>query len=144
MPGYGSPKKEKKKESFTGEVTIADVIESSPVHTIMLKLLKQYRLLKALRSSDKLTVFAPTNDAFRKVLPSLKNLSKSEVKNILLGHVLQYSTSPPPAYKKMKSFKTLASDGRKLNASAVLGNMKKSKALKLSNGTLYILDKVLI
>lgn len=140
MPSYGNSKK----ESFTGEPTIADIILNSPVHTILAKLLKKHRLMKALRSSDKLTVFAPTNDAFRNAKNVVSKLGTTEVKNLLLGHVLQYSTSPPPSFKKMKTFQTLASDGRKLNAKAVLPSMKKQNALKLSNGTLYIINKVLI
>ena len=142
MPGYNpSPKK---KESFTGELSIADIIESSPVHTLLAKYLKQFKLMKALRSSDKLTVFAPTNDAFRKISADLKKLPKKEIKNILLSHVMQYSSSPPPGYKQMKTFKTLASDGRKLNATSVLPLMKKNNSLKMSNGILYIINKVLI
>ena len=73
--------------------------------------------MKILRNGDNLTVFAPTNDTFRRFERIRKKWTKEEIKNILLGHVLQYSASPPPAYKKMKTFKTLASDGRKINAS---------------------------
>ena len=107
-------------------------------------MLKKHKLINALRSSDKLTVFAPTNDAFRRFQLIRKKWTASDIQNILLGHILQYSASPPPGYKTMKKFRTLASDGRKLNASLVLPSMKKSKALKLSNGTMYILDKVII
>jgi uncharacterized surface protein with fasciclin (FAS1) repeats len=144
MPAfYGKSKS--KTEKFTAEkISIADVILSSPVHTILAKLLKKVKLLKALKSSDKITVFAPTNDAFRNLKVSLGSLSKNEIKNILLSHVLQYSKSPPPNFKKMKTFKTLAPDGRKLDASRVLPSMKVSNALKLSNGTLYVINKVLI
>jgi uncharacterized surface protein with fasciclin (FAS1) repeats len=143
MPGYGTSNS--KTEKFTGEkISIADVILSSPVHTILAKLLKKFKLINALKSSDKITVFAPTNDAFRNLKVSLSSLSTNEIKNILLTHVLQYSKSPPPNFKKMKTFKTLAPDGRKLQASRVLPNMKVSNALKLSNGTLYVINKVLI
>jgi len=43
MPGYTN--KKDKKESFSGEPSIADVISSSPVHTILAKMLKKHKLI---------------------------------------------------------------------------------------------------
>ena len=88
-----------------------------------------------LKASDKITVFAPTD----KALKGAENMPVADLKTILLGHVLQYSTSPPPNHKNMKSFKTLA--GTRIDATNVRRFM--NKGIKTTNGTLYITDAII-
>ena len=136
MPlGYGK-KKKKSTEAFENlKPSIIDVIKSSEQHTILHTLLKMTKLNDVLRASDKITVFAPSD----KALKGVEKMPVADLKTIILGHVLQYSSSPPPNYKKMKSFKTLA--GTRVDAEKVHRFME--KGFKTTNGTLYITDAII-
>ena len=125
------------------QMNIAELIAYSPVHTKFTKLLKKYKMLSKLKKLSYITVFAPTNDAFRNIKDTLTSLSDTQIKGLLLSHILQYSKSPPPGFKKMKSFKTLSDITPKIDAKTIVPIMKKSNGLKVNNGTLYIINKVL-
>ena len=136
MPlGYGKKKKKMSTEAFHSKPSIVDVIKSSEQHTILHSLLKKTKLNDVLKASDKITVFAPTD----KALKGAENMPVADLKTILLGHVLQYSTSPPPNHKNMKSFKSLS--GTRIDATKVRRFM--NKGIKTTNGTLYITDAII-
>ena len=129
--------------SSSEQMNIAELIAYSPVHTTLIKLLKKYKLLSKLKNLSYLTVFAPTNDAFRSIKDTLSKMKDKEVKELLLSHILQYSKSPPPGFQKMKSFKTLSVMTPKIDAKTIVPILKKSNGLKVNNGTLYVISKVL-
>ena len=143
MPGYFSIKpkpkprhakpKPKPKPRKDLVPTVGELINASGRHTVMVSLLKKAKLLNALHTSDNITVFAPTDEAFAKA-PYPENL-----KNTLLKHVLQYSKAPPPKYQSMKSFSTLS--GERIPASKVQRFMK--NPLRGSNGVVFITSVVL-
>ena len=129
MPGYEEKSPSKTKSKSRNLVpSVGELISASPEHTILASLLKKAKLLHALNTSDNITVFAPTDEAFSKISYP-ENLKKT-----LLRHVLQYSKAPPPNYKNMKSFSTLS--GERIPASKVHKFMK--NPLRGSNGVVYV------
>ena len=130
MPGYDP---QKPQETFVGGravlPSVVEVISSSKRHTKLFELLQKAKLVNALNGADNITVFAPTNAALR----SLSASSPAELKQMLLGHVLQYSRSPPPNHASMQTFRTLA--GTKIPASKVRQFMK--NGTKTRNGVLF-------
>lgn len=137
MPGYSKKRTETFAIKKSELPSVVDVIQSSENHKTLAKLLKDAKLVNALKAADTITVFAPIDAAFKGI-----SVPEDQLKQILLFHVLQYSSAPPPNVKSMKSFKTLHKSAR-LQASAVSSYIK-SKPVKASNGVLYVTDKVLI
>ncbi|MGH8273951.1 MAG: fasciclin domain-containing protein [Gammaproteobacteria bacterium] len=102
---------------------------NSKDHTVLVKLVKEAGLVKALEGSGPFTVFAPTNEAFMelpsstvKALQEPKN--KSELKNILLYHVV----------KGRYDFDKLASMIRKGGGKAMLKTLNGHDLTVMMNG----------
>ena len=93
MPGY-SVKKASVKEN--NKEDIMKIIEKEYVK--FGKAIKKHRMKSMIEGSDKLTVFAITDNGIGE-----KELSKEEI----MDHILQYSSTPPPNYMNMKTYKTL-------------------------------------
>lgn len=124
MPGYtDKPKKERFDQP---KPNVEQILKATGKHDILLKLLKEAKLLNALKAGDKMTIFAPTDSAFSKIK------TEDSIKDVLLKHVLQYSSSPPPNWRKMKTFKTLSNV--KINADKVKQYME-NKGIKAINGS---------
>jgi uncharacterized surface protein with fasciclin (FAS1) repeats len=91
-------------------------------------------------------VFAPTDDAFKKIESKLKDLKADEVKSILLSHVVVGK-----AVKAADVIKEL--DGKEVNGYMVKVKGEKvtianatviTPDVKASNGVIHVIDEVLI
>lgn len=121
---YGTKTEKKKKvEKFTDKPNAIEYLESTGKHKKLLNLLEKEKLTNSLKSGTKMTIFAPTDNA-------LSNVKIADKKTFLLQHVLQYSQSPPPNYKKMKTYKTLS--GEKVNSEKLIPQIE--KGVKTSSG----------
>lgn len=135
MPGYDEPKPTKTRTQPMLPSMI-DVIATSKSHSLLYELIKKAGLVSAIKGADHLTFFAPTNPALR----SIASLPKSSIKPTLLSHLLQYSSSPPPNHKDMKSFKSLS--GSRIDASRVRKFMK--SGIKTRNGIIFSTNTLII
>ena len=114
---------------------IIDIAKNDGRFTTLVEALNKANLVTTLEGKGPFTVFAPTDDAFKK-LPAgtLENLLKPEnkdaLKDILLYHVTKDNLS---------SAKILKSDGRKLT----LLNGKTAN-ITLKNGDIFINDAKII
>lgn len=95
--------KKKKVEKFSDKQDVIEFLESTGKHKKLLKMLERNNLINALKSGRKMTIFAPTDT-------SLAKAKISDQKTFLLQHILQYSQSPPPNFRKMKTYKTLSGE----------------------------------
>ncbi len=129
---------------------IVQIAASNPQFSTLVSLVKKAGLVKALSSKTKLTVFAPTNAAFKKVpKATLAKLGKNKA---LLAKVLEYHVLPGvvPASKvvKLKSAKTL--EGARVhfkvkNGNAYVNNAQIVKTnIRASNGIIHVINAVLI
>ena len=118
--------------------------------TTLLALAKQAGLVGALSGSAKLTVFAPTDAAFKKVpKATLAKLGKDKalLKRVLLYHVVKGQV-PAAKVVTLKSAKTLAGPSvaiRVRGKNVFVDKAKVSKVdIRTSNGIIHVLDSVLI
>ena len=118
---------------------------------MLLTLAKKAGLVQALSGSGPLTVFAPTDAAFKSVpkatLAKLAN-DKAALRRVLLYHVVKGNVTAARV-AKLSSATTLAgpSIGIRVSGRNVLLN-RSTKVVKTdiaaSNGTIHIIDKVLL
>jgi transforming growth factor-beta-induced protein len=140
--------------SFTLETkpdTVVDIALSSPDFSMLVSLLQKADLVGALQSEGPFTVFAPTNDAFNKLLAAL-NISASDLMNqpdlakVLLYHVVSgnvlstdLSNGLSASTLNGESVSFNLTDGVKVqNASVVLAD------LVAKNGVVHVIDSVLV
>jgi len=117
---------EKRVEKFTNKPNAIEYLESTGKHKKLLNLLEKENLTNSLKSGTKMTIFAPTDNA-------LSNVKIADKKTFLLQHVLQYSQSPPPNYRKMKTYKTLS--GEKVDSEKLIPQIE--KGMKTSSGIVF-------
>lgn len=140
--------------AVTDDVSQKDVVKvavGSPAHTTLVTAVKAAELVDVLSNAGPFTVFAPTNDAFKK-LPAgtVDTLLKPESKDTL-ADILQYHVAVGVYTEDMLT------DGKTLNM-ANGGNVKISVkngkitlndtatlagSVKASNGMVYVVDGVL-
>jgi len=129
---------------------IVRIAASNPQFSTLVSLVKKAGLVNALSGKTKLTVFAPTNAAFKKVpKASLAKLAKNKK---LLTKVLEYHVLPGvvPAAKvvKLKSAKTL--EGARVHFKVKKGKAYVNSAqivktdIHASNGIIHVINAVLI
>jgi uncharacterized surface protein with fasciclin (FAS1) repeats len=130
---------------------IVETAASNPKFSTLVSLVERAELVDALSGTQKLTVFAPTNAAFKKV--PKKTLDALLADNDLLRKVLLYHVlkGKVPAAKVVKrdSAKTLA--GSKIRFSVRGKNVFVNKNAKVvatdiraSNGIVHAINRVLI
>lgn len=129
MPGYFQENASVVKTK-TNEKDIIKVLKAD--YTKFYKLLAKHKLVKMISTSDNLTVFALTDETLGSIM-----LSKEKI----LDHILQYSRSPPPNYKKMKTFKTLTDN--RVSATKYKKYIKKSREIITIQGNVYRIDEIL-
>ncbi len=118
--------------------------------TTLLALAKQAGLVGALSGPGKLTVFAPTDAAFKKVpKATLAKLGKDKalLKRVLLYHVVKGQV-PAAKVVGLKSAKTLAGPSVKIRVSGKNVFVDKARVttadVKASNGIIHVVNAVLI
>jgi uncharacterized surface protein with fasciclin (FAS1) repeats len=118
--------------------------------TTLLALAKQAGLVGALSGPGKLTVFAPTDAAFKKVpKATLAKLGKDKalLKRVLLYHVVKGQV-PASKVVTLKSAKTLAGPSVKIRVSGKNVFVDKARVtavdVKASNGIIHVVNSVLI
>lgn len=138
------------KGSFSGMSAdpVATAASNNPVLSTLVTAVKKAGLVDTLNSAQNLTVFAPTNDAFKKIPPkTLKKVlaDKKTLSSILTYHVIGQKVAP--SGMASGSFKSLqggmvttsgSGESYKVNdANVVCGNVQ------TANATVYIINKVL-
>jgi uncharacterized surface protein with fasciclin (FAS1) repeats len=131
--------------------SIVDIASSNPDFSILVDLLKKTNLIGTLKKQKNITVFAPTDKAFKKLDKNLlkKLLSpegENDLKDILLYHVLgnkitsdmiKGASTPETLQGKnlcvfLKNGKVKVNDGQVIKADIVA-----------SNGIIHVVDTVL-
>jgi uncharacterized surface protein with fasciclin (FAS1) repeats len=135
----------------SGEQTIVNTAAQAGQFGTLLKLAKKAGLVGALSSSSPLTLFAPTDAAFKAVpKTTLDGLAtnRAALRRVLLYHVVKGNV-PASRIVKLKSVKTLAGPtiAIRVGDKAVFLN-RTTKVLKTdisaTNGTIHVINKVLL
>ena len=128
--------------------TIAEIVAGSKDHTILLKAVTAAGLAETLGSKGPFTVFAPTDEAFKKLGDEkLKAVvaDKELLTKILMGHVVKD--------KAVMAKDVIGMDGKEVNGfmikvkgdTVMLGEAKVTAAdIKASNGVVHVIDTVLV
>ena len=117
----------------------------------LVMLAKRAGLAGALTGETKLTVFAPTDSAFKKVPKATLNKllrNRSQLRRVLLYHVVAGDVKAAQVVK-LRSAKTLAGPSVRIQVRG--GNVFLNRSTRVvktdiaaSNGTIHVLNKVLI
>jgi uncharacterized surface protein with fasciclin (FAS1) repeats len=139
------------KGSFSGMSAdpVATAASNNPVLSTLVTAVKKAGLVDTLNSAQNLTVFAPTNDAFKKIPPkTLKKVlaDKKTLSSILTYHVIGQKVAPgglaSGSFKSLQGGMVTTSgsgESYKVNdANVVCGNVQ------TANATVYIIDTVLM
>ena len=118
--------------------------------TTLLTLAKQAGLVGALSGPGKLTVFAPTDAAFKKVpRATLAKLGKDRalLRRVLLYHVVKGSV-PAAKVVGLRSAKTLAGPSVRIRVTGKTVRVNTARVVKAdvkaTNGIIHVVDRVLI
>jgi uncharacterized surface protein with fasciclin (FAS1) repeats len=133
------------------EKNIVETAVAAGDFTTLVALVQKAGLADALSGDDKLTVFAPTDEAFSKVPAA--TLEKLGHKPKLLRRVLKYHVVAgdlkAAAVVKRRSVRTLA--GAKIKIRVRDGNVRLNRSANVvktdiaaSNGTIHVIDRVLL
>ena len=131
------------------QVPVATAASGNPLLSTLVAAVKQAGLVDSLNSAKDITVFAPTNDAFKKIpAATLKKVlaDKKTLTGILTYHVVAGKITPAELSGTHKTLQggdiTVAGSGTDFkvngNSSVVCGNVQ------TSNATVYIVDTVLM
>jgi uncharacterized surface protein with fasciclin (FAS1) repeats len=139
------------KGSFDGMSSdpVATAASNNPLLSTLVTAVKAAGLVDTLNNAQDITVFAPTNDAFKKIPPAtLKKVlaDKKTLTTILTGHVVSGKLSPTElagshtalskaTVKVTGSGESFTVNG---NSKVVCGNVQ------TANATVYIIDTVLL
>lgn len=133
--------------------TIVDKAAAAGNFSTLLAALKAAGLAEALKGKGPFTVFAPTDDAFKKLPPGqldelLKPANKEKLANILKFHVVPAKVMAADIAGKMMKEKTLEGKELDIDAAGRLGKVEHAAIIKpditASNGVIHAIDTVLI
>ncbi len=132
--------------------TIAEIVAGSKDHTILLKAVSEAGLVDTLKGKGPFTIFAPTDEAFKKLGDETikKALSDKELlKKILLAHAVEGAVMAADVVKlDGKEVKTLQGTAFKVEVkgkNVMFGGAKVTAAdVKASNGVIHVIDTVLM
>ena len=137
--------------SFAGmaQDPVATAASNNPVLSTLVSAVKQAGLVDSLNTAPAITVFAPTNDAFKKIpAAELKKVlaDKKTLTSILTYHVVGEKLSPEQVAGTHKTLNgaevTVSGSGEDFKvdgaASVICGNVQ------TANATVYIVDSVLM
>ncbi|GAA4229669.1 hypothetical protein GCM10022254_22630 [Actinomadura meridiana] len=140
------------KGSFSGMSTdpVATAASNNPVLSTLVSAVKQAGLVDTLNSAKNITVFAPTNDAFKKIPKSTLDKVMSD-KKTLTGILTYHVVGQPIAPSGLSSgdFKTLNGAMLKTSGSGESFTIGESAPVicgnvHTANATVYIIDSVLM
>ena len=151
-------------EAMDEEPTIAEIVADSAAgdpaeFTVLLAALETAGLVDALNTpGDELTVFAPTDEAFGKLLADLgvtaeELLADPDLANILLYHVVPgvFDSAAVIAAAPIDALETLNPDGATLKVEVVDGAVVINDSAEViqadvvaSNGVIHVIDAVLV
>lgn len=136
---------------YAQDQSIVDIAVSNPDFSILVAALQKAELVEALQGEGPFTVFAPTNEAFEKLLGELDItaddlLNHPQLSDVLLYHVVSGKVLSTDLQNEMEA-ETLGGqkitvdlmDGVKINQSTVT-----TADLEASNGVIHVIDTVLV
>lgn len=135
----------------TAGETIAAAAQATPDLSTLVAALKAADLVTTLEGKGPFTVFAPTNQAFSDIQPTVDKLlepaNKAELKKVLTYHVVPgiYTSSDLKNGQKLKTV-----EGQDITVSIKSGTVKVNDAtvekadIETSNGVVHIIDGVLV
>jgi Secreted and surface protein containing fasciclin-like repeats len=137
--------------TFAADESIVDIASNNPDFSILVAALQKANLVDALQGDGPFTVFAPTNEAFEKLLGELgitadQLLNHPQLSEVLLYHVISGEVKSTDLSDGL-SAETLngkdlvvdLKEGVKINDSNVV-----SADLMASNGVIHVIDTVLV
>lgn len=138
--------------SFNGMATapVASAASANPLLKTLVAAVTKAGLVDTLNSAEALTVFAPTDDAFKKIPAKTLNsvlADKATLTKILTHHVIEGQLGPDEIGGVHK---TLAGDSLKVKGSGESFTVAKDNAKVLcgniptANATVYVVDTVLM
>jgi uncharacterized surface protein with fasciclin (FAS1) repeats len=129
---------------------IVQTASSAGSFTTLLALAKQAGLADDLASPGPLTVFAPTDAAFKKVpAATLRKLKANPalLKRVLLYHVVSGNVTAAKVVK-LRSTKTLAGPSVRIRVTGKTVRINSAKVttanVKATNGVIHVIDRVLL
>jgi uncharacterized surface protein with fasciclin (FAS1) repeats len=133
------------------EQNIVETAAADPRFTTLVSLAKRAGLADDLSAKTKLTLFAPTNAAFRKVPEAtLRKLghNRAMLRRVLLYHVLAGDVKAEQIVR-LRAVKTLAGPKVRIrvrNDTVLLNRRAKvvRTDISASNGTIHVIDQVLL
>jgi uncharacterized surface protein with fasciclin (FAS1) repeats len=132
------------------EGNIVQTASAAGTFKTLTKLLTRAGLVSALQQPGPYTVFAPTDDAFKKVPKTTLNAllrDKAKLKAVLLYHVVSGEVTAADVVK-LPSAKTLNGKDVRIRVSGknvFVNNAKVTKAdVMASNGVIHVVNRVLI
>jgi len=137
--------------SFSAEGDIVDIASGNEAFSVLVAALQEAELVTALQGEGPFTVFAPTDEAFTKLLGALDitaadllahpQLSEVLLYHVVSGKVMSTDLSDGMAATTLQGEDLLVdlSDGVKINASVVT-----SADLEATNGVIHVIDTVLV
>ena len=137
--------------SFAADQSIVEIAVGSPDFSILVSALQKAELVDALSGEGPFTVFAPTNDAFVKLLGELGITAEQLLNHPLLGEVLLYHVVSGKVMSSdlsngLKASTLLGEEiivdltsGVKINSSSVT-----TADVEATNGVIHIIDTVLV
>jgi uncharacterized surface protein with fasciclin (FAS1) repeats len=132
--------------------TIVQTAAGDPRFTTLVSLVKRAGIADALSGERKLTVFAPTNAAFKKVPRSTLNKllsDKTLLRRVLLYHVVAGDLKAAEIVK-LRSARTLAGRSIRIRVhdGTVYLNNARTKVVQpdvaAANGTIHVINRVLL
>ncbi|TDD85131.1 fasciclin domain-containing protein [Actinomadura darangshiensis] len=141
------------KGSFSGMATdpVATAASNNPALSTLVSAVKEAGLVDTLNSAQDITVFAPTNDAFKKIPKGTLDkvmADKKMLKSILTYHVVGQKVAPSALASG--SFKTLQGGTVTTSGSGESFTVGTDKAnvvcgnVQTANATVYLIDSVLM
>ncbi|MFN8218422.1 MAG: fasciclin domain-containing protein [Solirubrobacterales bacterium] len=129
---------------------IVETAAGAPQFSTLVSLVKKAGLVKALSGNDQLTVFAPTNAAFKKVPKKTLNAlleDRKLLRKVLLYHVVAGKV-PASKVVKMSGAKTLEGERVtfEVRGKSVFVNQAKviTPDIRASNGIIHAINRVLV
>jgi uncharacterized surface protein with fasciclin (FAS1) repeats len=131
------------------QVPVATAASGNPLLSTLVSAVKKAGLVDSLNSADGITVFAPTNDAFKKIPSATLNkvlADKKTLTSILTYHVVPGKLTPADLAGSHKTLQggelTVSGSGQDFkvdgSASVICGNVQ------TANANVYIIDSVLM